>query len=160
MTTTLALGKASEYELTAELLRRGHNVAIPVVDDHAVDLVVNYRLRVQVKSSQRNRQGGYSFSGGVASGSLLRGSAEIFVLYGRGPDVWWIIPRSALERCAGDAKGIGLNPKPTSRSGKSTELNEWIDAWHLFEMGAEEIETISARWECIGSAGSKAARVW
>jgi hypothetical protein len=48
-TCSSAHGKAVEMKLAAMLLERGHEVAIPL-NDSGVDLVVDYQLRVQVKS--------------------------------------------------------------------------------------------------------------
>src|SRR3990172_7695085 len=60
---TTSIGALAEIRLIAELLGRGHRVAQPVSDDDGVDLIVNYRTCVQVKSCARPREpGSYHFN--------------------------------------------------------------------------------------------------
>lgn len=53
-----SLGVAAEHAAIARLLDLGHKVAVPVTDDDGVDLIVNYRWTVQVKSAAKRNVAG------------------------------------------------------------------------------------------------------
>jgi PD-(D/E)XK endonuclease len=121
----VALGKAAEMDAIGRLLRLGHRVAVPVCDDDGVDLVVDYRVTVQVKSTgcfagphgypmvslQKGRRGQRS-----RGGSVVRSHVDVFAVYA--VDVgWWVIPREAMPRT-----GLWLGPR----------YEQWREAWEIF----------------------------
>lgn len=116
-----AVGLLGEQLAIVELMRRGHKVAVPIVDDDGVDLVVNYRLRVQVKSSGLQRvepkRGYVYYQYAWSQLNRSRGKCDFFLLHALavdGADRWWVVPAGAMPlrndlRFTADAsKGWGL----------------------------------------------------
>lgn len=117
-------GRVSEQLAIARLLTLGHHVAVPVIDDDGVDLIVNYRLKVQVKSSSL-RDGGervfYRFATApMRSGGRRDAHVDVYVLHGRDTDEWWVVSAANLRTMAS-----------FSRSPGST-LDK--DAWGVFDV--------------------------
>lgn len=128
-----AYGKIAELRAIDELIRRGHKVAIPVVDDDGVDLVVDYRTTVQVKTSHRRLMEtapGYSYGAfSWGSGRNREFRADIYLLHAAGAtgDRWWVVPADVLRgRCAGQ-----INMYLESKRGLSATLREFEDRWDL-----------------------------
>jgi hypothetical protein len=127
-------GKLAEQLAIVELLERGHSVALPVVDDDGVDLVVNYRLRVQVKSCQEKAWEsvpGYpyrGFSWSVKPGR--KNKADVFLFYGRleSGGRWFVVPVSILR----DVASV-VNLYVGSRRGLSAVLPQYENRWELFD---------------------------
>lgn len=131
---TSAYGAVAEQLAIAELLLRGHRVAVPVVDDDGVDLVVDYRVRVQVKNAHRRdveTVPGYSYP--ASSWGSKRGwrDADVFMLHSAGR--WWIVPAWELV-----GHGKTLLVYADSLRGRSASIGQYEDAWHvLAEVFAE-----------------------
>lgn len=98
-------GVAAEYRLAAELLERGHEVAFPAMG-HGYDLVVNARLRVQVKTSKTfmanigtgKRYGGASKERGVSQYKpFTPDHVDWVACYSRKTCEWWFIPAPILK---------------------------------------------------------------
>lgn len=117
-------GKTTEFIAVAKLLERGCAVALPVVDD-GVDLVVNHRIPVQVRSAQllvdASRGPRYRFiltrQRGNGSG-VWDDRIDFFLLHGRDTDEWWVCPAKEI------LGKVRLSVRPGS-------LPEFSDAWHL-----------------------------
>jgi hypothetical protein len=137
---TNLLGGISELYAAAKLLELGHKVAVPIVDDDGVDLVVDYRIRVQVKSS-KDRGSSYSFSlqrsHYTATGEMRarRGTfnADFFVCHARTVDAWWVVPRQWLVEARFGPKNTAFSLSTAARyrtkyNGLAIECRE---AWHL-----------------------------
>lgn len=127
---TRAAGASSEMLVVSRLLLLGHRVALPVLDDDGVDLVVNHRTTVQVKSAANVRHGGYLFCGGHGL-PLLRDHVDVVVLHGREGDHWWVIPTAVL-RNAGVGKTVRI-PVPGVDPRRPPRFAEWLDAWAAFD---------------------------
>ncbi len=131
-----ANGVASEHEVIARLLRSGHKVAVPVVDDDGVDLIVNYRTTVQVKMSglfqvtQGPNPERYHYN--IFKSPSKTWNADVFAFHGVGAeaDTWWVIP-AAVIRASGHKSAYNL--RPPSAFDASPRFHEWIDAWHVFD---------------------------
>lgn len=139
---TSAAGRACELLVAARLLELGHKVAVPIVDDDGIDLIVNYRTTVQVKSSRlvdvapASLRGRYRYF--VFKSIRWAWNADVFVFRGVEPgqrDAWWIVPSSVL-RDTGVKGAISLLPPGTS-SGKfgkwSPAFAPYVDRWELFD---------------------------
>lgn len=116
--TGSALGRSIELLLAAQLLRLGCKVAVPIVDDHTVDLIVNYRTTVQVKAaSSRDTKGRLS----IGLGAQLPEHVDVLSVYALDAEHWWHIPRQHV--------GIGRTIKlhESWQRGPST----WLEAWHV-----------------------------
>lgn len=156
-----AIGVAAENLAISVLLRRGHKVAVPVVDDDGVDLIVDYRLRVQVKSSSRRvvtTNPPYSYAAYMFSGlNKSLGKVEFFLFHGvgdDGTDRWWVVPAAALAGC-----GPSVNIYEGSVRGTSARLMAYENAWELLD-GDEGISVASdgsGATEVAGVGGSVVA---
>lgn len=138
-----AVGLLGEQLAIVELMRRGFKVAVPVVDDDGVDLVVNYRLRVQVKSSGRQRveplRGYVYYQYAWSQLDRSRGKCDFFALHALAADRsdrWWVVPAAAMPlrndlRFSEDAsRGWGLR------------LSGYENAWELLN-GDEGVSVAS-----------------
>jgi len=118
----------------AILLRRGHKVAVPVVDDDGVDLIVDYAWTVQVKSRQRMppgrtphltlaQTGTRRNLAGVARTrrSAVRPHVDVFAIWVESAG-WWVIPREAMSEWS-----ITLGP----------QFDCYRDGWDLFERSGD-----------------------
>lgn len=127
-------GVVAELVVASRLLAAGHHVAVPLVDDDGVDLVVNYRFRVQIKSSGLwEVKTGYPFYSFKSPVGWSR--ADVYVLHGqaagKSQERWWVIPSHALETVNGSA--LSLRPWGSGRRGsRSEEFSVWLDRWDLF----------------------------
>lgn len=138
----IAAGCAAEHRAIAELLERGHQVAKPVVDNDGVDLVVDYRIKVQIKSSTYLRpppppgervprralvgcEGYVLFNLGRPrnshTGDQKNRHADVFLLYdGRFSErQFYVVPATEIS---GAAKNLQLSPK----------YQMFREAWHVF----------------------------
>lgn len=136
-----ATGAVAEMRLVAELLERGHKVAIPVVDDDGVDLIVNYSLTVQVKSTvctkaDKQRPNSKTLLLDLARAgrkhtdpaarrprNMLADHIDVLAVFGRDTGTWWFVPRAAI----GTRKRLTFSDDPKSVFGA------WRDAWEVFE---------------------------
>jgi hypothetical protein len=130
--TASSYGKHAEHLAIAELLKRGHRVAVPVVDDDGVDIVVNYRTRVQVKSSNRSTLepvSGYSYGRLAWSSKRVWTEADIFLLYGNSR--WWVVPASVLSGCG---RTFSIYTEGTrQKNSRMATVAEYEDAWDVFD---------------------------
>lgn len=94
-----ALGTAAEMLLAALLLERGHNVAVPLVDDDGVDLIVDYRTLVQVKTSgSRSEHGSLVVElRNNSKVSSLRPHIDVVAVFDREGRRWWFVPGSEVS---------------------------------------------------------------
>jgi PD-(D/E)XK endonuclease len=126
-----ALGHAAEQVLIARLIQMGHRVAVPVVDDDGVDMIVNYDLKIQVKSSgSRSPAGmllvclnGRRFRERGDRG-FLRPHVDIVAVHARDTQAWWFLPRNGI---IGARQNIAL-----SEYGRHST---WHEAWEVFAPG-------------------------
>lgn len=122
------IGTIGEAKAIAKLLELGHAVAIPVVDD-GVDLVVDYRLRVQVKTCSKAmppRPGvplpyyGFSTAGGTKwrRGTRRLTYADFVICHVLSDELWWVIPSAELR-----AASIQVTP--------GSRYHRYRDAWDV-----------------------------
>jgi hypothetical protein len=115
-------GCVAELLATAELLQRGHKVAVPVVDDDGIDLVVDYRWRVQVKSStQRTRDNCIRFtlsSRGRTNATALYSKVDIWLLFSWSDRAFYVVPADEIR----GRTNVDMTRKYLA----------WFEAWHVF----------------------------
>jgi hypothetical protein len=138
--TSSAFGAIAEQEAIVELVKRGHRVAVPVVDDDGVDLVVNYRTTVQVKATTARLESGQvvvSIFSGKDNGAKVPGLREhVDALIVRVPadDAWFIFPRSILEEVNAYRKhSLAFHLSPSGTRGISRVLSTYRDRWDVFD---------------------------
>jgi hypothetical protein len=125
-----ALGISAEMLLVSRLLELDHKLAIPVTDDDGIDVIVNYRTTVQVKSSGKRTDSGclqVSLQTTRAaerhrSHGQLRPHVDVLAVYARDTRSWWFIPRAEVK-----ARGNLL-----IREHGTTHYAQWHEAWHVF----------------------------
>ncbi len=138
-----SVGKAVEMEVVARLIAAGHQVAIPVVDNEGVDLIVNYTIKVQVKSGERrnafgqlqiNTEGRRHAERTPNSRKGISPIVDVLVVKARDSGAWWIIPCSALDDTGGrTCCKLSLSDVPPTRKNRRGSLANWRDAWWVFE---------------------------
>jgi hypothetical protein len=128
------LGRIAELRAEIHLLERGHKVARPGTDDDGVDLIVDYRAAVQVKSRNgmtlSRGRGCWEFDVRLekkpqGGNEVRRRSFEhiaVFICHAHEIDAWWIIPAAALP-----PNGVGR-----IRITPGGHYNQWRNAWHIF----------------------------
>ena len=131
-----AIGASSEHLAVAKLLSLGHKVAIPVVDDDGVDLVVNYRLAVQVKSRQEPINGTsyvFNFNRSRGRGPRPLSAADVWICHGVKDDAWWVLPTAWIMEAGGGNGSLSLS-LVVQRQSKNAELSGVCrEAWHLLD---------------------------
>jgi hypothetical protein len=135
------VGAIAEQEAILELVKRGYPVAVPVVDDEGVDLIVNYRTTVQVKSTSRRHPRGGGYRVGLWSGrndgkrvSGLRDHVDCLILRVPIEDAWLIVPRAALEAAnAYRSDALSFHVHPSGNSGQASALATYRDRWDVFD---------------------------
>lgn len=99
------IGKAGEYAVASQLLMRGIVVHFPAIDVEGVDLIAGGQVRIQVKSSRKNRGGRDHYMFGLRGGPAPNGKkrecrewhkkCDFMVFWGADENRFWVIP-SAL----------------------------------------------------------------
>lgn len=124
-------GRIGELLAEIELLERGHEVARPSVDT-GYDLVVDGRLRVQVKHARKSTVttlNGKPYYFNVFGNPRRRWNADVYVFCANRGETWWIVPGAVL-------RDLGVKEKCNLRSGAtglSAHLEPYIDAWHILK---------------------------
>jgi len=93
--STASFGKRQEYIAIAELLRRGFDVYLTLVDDQQIDCVIRYPtdppryVDVQIKARSRTAK-----NSGTFSAMTIKHPRQnyIFMFYDETLDSYWIIP--------------------------------------------------------------------
>jgi hypothetical protein len=126
--STSAVGMASQMEVVAELLRLGHKVAVPVVDDDGVDLVVNYSVKVQVKFTSLTTPNGLPI---LTAGRMVRAR--------KGGPLKWRTVQSHVDVLVCVVAGVGVYVMPVEVVLKKRNvslgpsMDQWREAWSVFD---------------------------
>lgn len=107
--TAAAFGKRQEYRAIAELLARGFDVYMTLVDDQQIDCVIrqekNGRLRyldVQIKARSKGAKQGATF----AALSVRKPRRNFwFIFYSEASDSYWVMPSLAFVKESNENKG-------------------------------------------------------
>lgn len=159
----LRVGQAGVYRILSELMLRGMNAYLPVVDV-GVDLILENNLRIQIKAANlrtqtmKNRKDKVPYEYGPAYFWSLNSSqlgakhkyvkrpnkyssqVDYMVLWGIDEDRFWIIPSKILD----EAGIIALFPKDHNKTLKSRRN--------------KEIYTYEDRWDLISDPSTEASR--
>lgn len=136
------VGAAGELAFRAEVLARGHDVWLPVVDT-GVDLVVADR-RVQVKTAverPKTGRGGAVSMGFTFKIDRLADETDVLVLVGISPGLtfrYWVVPVSVLPDPRPKTAWLCASADRANGGGKSPfeVVREYEGAWHLFRGAA------------------------
>lgn len=131
-----AQGKAAELKAAVLLMGMGYEVAVPLADN-GVDLVVNYRIRVQVKSSGvklREVSPGQTYPLCVWT-KIKPADADIYLLhaYYEGHDRWFVCPSSLFGDVVKTTISMVLDGVDRGGWGRSARIREFENAWEIFD---------------------------
>jgi len=127
------------YRVASELLRRGHHVFFPAIDD-GIDLFTASGYRIQVKASSRGWHQFYSFffrhwtqtdKRRVQKFVKFRPDLTHLILWGVTEDHFWIIPTVEFSEPVSCLR----IPSPTKQSDRykhrDTKYGRYLNAWNL-----------------------------
>jgi hypothetical protein len=143
--SSASFGKRQEYIAVGELLRRGYDVYMTLVDDQQIDCVIrqekNGKLRyldVQIKARSENAK-----NPGTFSAMEIRQPREnfIYIFYSEKAKTYWIIPSLKLIKEANKGKSGAYKGKyrimftNTNKGGVSPRprFKKYENAFHLLE---------------------------
>lgn len=154
-----SFGKRQEYIAVAELLRRGLDVYMTLVDDQQIDCVVRVDgdeepvyIDVQIKARSKDAK----HPGTFAALEVRQPRPNfMFVFYSEGANAYWVMPSLDLVQQAtmnkGGVTGDGPNKGKftivfTNRRSDGTvsprpRFNSWKDNWGAFKKMAVELAT-------------------
>ncbi|MBT3982924.1 MAG: hypothetical protein HOE90_16315 [Bacteriovoracaceae bacterium] len=128
---TASFGKRQEYSVIAELLKRGFDVYMTLVDDQGIDCVVrldNKRyLDIQIKARSKDAKQWNFFSMSFKPRKNL-----YFIFYTEKNDTFWTIP-SARVKTLGRSNKTGNNIGRTSLNLPKLEAGEKTDKFEQFK---------------------------
>lgn len=126
----VSFGKRQEFIAIAELLRRGYDVYIPLVDDQQIDCVIRCRdgeyVELQIKSRSKDIA---KKNAGLFSAMQIPNPREnyFFLFYSEHISKYWIFPSNELvEQASRNEKGKNkgkYNINLTSFSKKSGQVS-------------------------------------
>lgn len=134
--SAMMAGRAIEFKTIWKLLEQGHKIAVPVVDDHGIDLVVNYRTTVQVKGrSTRTNRNSYSFNVGKqpTRGGAAGYPADVYIFHGVQDEAWWVVPKAALAATGRHNGSVNICLDSSGPRKRWNGLMQWRDAWSVFD---------------------------
>jgi hypothetical protein len=157
--SSASFGKRQEYVAMAELLRRGFDVYMTLVDDQQIDCVIRLEengtlryLDIQIKARSKQCK---TKDGGVFSALDVRQPREnfYFLFYSEHADTYWVMPsldviKEANTNKAGKHKGKcrlvfcnctkkGVRPRP--------RFKKWENAFDLLRGSNSDCEKASVR---------------
>lgn len=130
----LGLGKAGEYRVVSELLLRGHEPTLSILDDGVDIYCSDCATAIQVKTSLNPLKQVYSNSYHFNIRTWHRGrrthphKADVFVCWGVSTDEFWVIPSTAVSA------DVNIN----ITSPYSAKYHKYKDAWHLIGVPVKE----------------------
>lgn len=138
----MQLGEAGMYRVASELLRRGHHVFFPTIDD-GIDLFTADHYKIQVKASSIGHRQFYSFffrhwtkNDGRRVQKFIKFRADLthLILWGVNDDCFWVIPTSELK--AVSCLRIPSPKKSSERyQHRDTKYGRYLNAWNLIPAG-------------------------
>jgi hypothetical protein len=150
--STGSFGKRQEYIAVAELVRRGYDVYMTLVDDQQIDCVVRLvvgshpvYIDVQIKARSTDAK-----QPGTFAALIVRDPRPnfMFVFYSEGTGTYWVMPSLDLVQEATRNKE-GVNAGKYSivftdlrKDGKHhprPRFDEWKDNWEAFNIMAEAL---------------------
>ncbi len=148
--SSASFGKRQEYVAVAELLRRGHDVYMTLVDDQQIDCVIRQEkdgelryLDIQIKA--RSKDCAPKNAGTFAAMEIRKPRENFyFIFYSEQANFYWVIPslelvKEARQNKSGQNQGRytinfcnvtkgGVSPRPRFRQYENSfDLLEWTD---------------------------------
>lgn len=126
---TASFGKRQEYIVIAELLKRGFDVYMTLVDDQGIDCVVRldseHYIDIQIKARSKDAKNWCGF----AAMSFEPRANLYFIFYTEKNDTMWIVPSAELSLlCRSNASGKNVGKRsiafPKRNDGTKAEQYE------------------------------------
>ena len=148
-----SFGKRQEYIAVAELLRRGFDVYMTLVDDQQIDCVVRIEvdghpayIDVQIKARSKDAK-----QPGTFAALEVRDPRPnfMFVFYSEGANTYWVMPSLDLVREATEKKGVRPVTAPTRASSRSCSRTPGLTGLSVPDRGSipgRRTGTPSPRW--------------
>lgn len=139
MLKNLSLGKAGELRIASELLLRGHEVFLTIVDSGS-DLVLGNGKRLQVKVAQRRHDKAANRTAYMFSFKSWRkrenkyiahplADVDYIILWGLDDDLFLIIPSSEVR----GRHSIRCNPTSKSTNNVVSHYLQFRNRWDLLQ---------------------------
>lgn len=99
-----SFGKRQEYAAVAELLRRGYDVYMTLVDDQQIDCVVRKEVRgkpvyIDIQIKARSNQCKVNYAGTFAAMEIRKPRKNFFfVFYSERANCYWVVPSLELVK--------------------------------------------------------------
>ena len=143
--SSASFGKRQEYIAVGELLRRGHDVYMTLVDDQQIDCIIrqekNGKLRyldIQIKARSENAK-----NPGTFSAMTIRQPREdfFFIFYSEQADTYWVVPSLEVVKEANHVKSgenigkLRIVFTNTNKSGVKPRprFQKYENAFHLLD---------------------------
>jgi len=134
---TASFGKRQEYAVIAELLKRGFDVYMTLVDDQGIDWIIrinkNRYLDIQIKARSKYARDWNSFAGMP----LKPRSNYFFIFYTEMNQTFWIMPSKDVRRLGSknvSGKNIGTTSLYLPKSEKSKKAEAFNKYKNNFEL--------------------------
>lgn len=144
-----SFGKRQEFIAIAELLKRGFDVYIPLVDDQQIDCVIRKNINgtpvyIDIQIKARSKDCKPNDAGRFAAMEIINPRRNyFFIFYSEQLDKYWIIPSEELEKIAyQNKKGKNIGKYHINLAGYSKENDEvyplpkfeiWEDNFKILE---------------------------
>lgn len=134
---TASFGKRQEYAVIAELLKRGFDVYMTLVDDQGIDCVIRLKggkryLDIQIKARSKDARHWNLFAGMP----LKPRSNYFFIFYTEMNQTFWIMPSKDVYRL-GSKNVSGKNIGKTSLSLPKSEKSKKAEAFNKYKNNFE-----------------------
>lgn len=147
-----SFGKRQEYIAVAELLRRGFDVYMTLVDDQQIDCVVRVEVNshpvyidVQIKARSADAR-----QAGTFAALTVRDPRPnfMFVFYSKGADAYWIMPSlDLIKEATRNKEGVNAgkysivftNMRTDGTSRPRLRFDAWKDNWGAFNVMAKNL---------------------
>jgi len=135
---TASFGKRMEYVVVAELLRRGYDVYMPLVDDQGIDCILRkgdseyIDIQIKARSHDCSLSDGWRFAAMAINNPRYN---YFFIFYSSKADCYWIAPSLDLVNeayCNENGNNVGkyhINLCGHSKKDGSVHANPKFDKW-------------------------------
>jgi hypothetical protein len=150
--STGSFGKRQEYIAVSELLRRGFDVYMTLVDDQQIDCVVRMEVDgrpIYVDVQIKARSTSAAQPGTFAAMTVRHPRPNfMFVFYSEGADAYWVMPSLDLvEQATMNKNGINrgkysivfTNTRSDGRALPRPRFDSWKENWEAFTRMAAEL---------------------
>jgi len=115
-----SFGKRQEFAAIAEMLKRGLDVYLTLVDDKGIDCIVRKDTKTYYDVHIKARGKNVKYPGNFSLSDIITRPNYFFVLYAEKPDKFWVIPSELIT-----------GSDCSSRLGHQVQRGEIKGEWHI-----------------------------